>query len=56
MLPRSSDWRSPSFHVGTDRGDQSGTGLAPLPMLAPKLFPFAHPVMATTSAADVSIQ
>src|SRR5690242_17815410 len=27
MPPRSSDWRSPNFHGGTDRGDQSGTGL-----------------------------
>jgi hypothetical protein len=54
MPPRSSDWRSPNFHGGTDRGDQSGIGLASLPMLAPKLFPFDHPVMMTTSAPDTS--
>jgi hypothetical protein len=53
MPPRSSDWRSPNFHAGT------GHLMAPppmaLPTLAPKLllplklFPFAHPVMVTTS-------
>jgi len=53
--PRSSDWRSPSFHVGTDCRDQSGIGLAALPVLAPKLFPFDHPVMLTTSAGEASI-
>jgi hypothetical protein len=54
MPPRSSDTRSPNFHGGTDRGDQSGTGLTSLPALAPKLCPFEIPVMMTTSAPDPS--
>jgi hypothetical protein len=45
MPPRSSDWRSPNFHGGTDRSDQSGIGLAWCPLLMLKLFPFDHPVM-----------
>jgi hypothetical protein len=50
MLPRSSLSRSPNFHVGTDRGDQSGIGMTALLALAPKLFPLLNPVMMTTSA------
>jgi hypothetical protein len=46
--PRSSLTRSPNFHGGTDRGDQSGIGLTALATLAPKLllplneFPFEN--------------
>jgi hypothetical protein len=54
MPPRSSLTRSPNFHGGTDRGDQSGTGLTELFALAPKLFPLLHPVMVTTSAPHPS--
>ncbi len=55
MLPRSSLRRSPNFHGGTDRGDQSGTGLTAWPLLMPKLLPFEYPVTVTTSAPDASI-
>jgi hypothetical protein len=54
MPPRSSLTRSPNFHGGTDRGDQSGTGLTELLALAPKLFPLLNPAMMTTSVPDTS--
>lgn len=50
MPPRSSLTRSPNFHGGTDRGDQSGIGRTELFALPPKLCPQDHPVMMTTSA------
>ena len=52
--PRSSLRRSPNFHVGTDRGDQSGTGLTSWLLPLPKLCPLLHPVMVTTSAKEAS--